>query len=483
MSIKTSAFLICLLSPCGYHMRTSQIKPFVLSLSKHEWLDLTWIFNPSILRQAQDERIKNQWVGRCAHAVAPYGRGLGRATAAALCFIALLAPFAACAETALSGFVQQNTAFNTVASNPDGPHYKWLEERVQLKLDASEGAWRLLAKGDLALDHLGRRDESELREGYLDYSGGNWDLRIGRQVITWGLGDLVFVNDVFPKDYEALFAGRPLEYLKRGTDALKLGAYPDFASFELVAAPNFRPSRTPDPGRFRLYDPMPGVANRETDTPGGGEWGLRIYRDVAGWDAALYLYHGFQRTPSMRSDSMTMPTKITYFYPELSLYGASLSGRVGEGVLSLEAAYYDSRQDQTGADFTVPNSQTRLLAGYQIQPVEDLSLGLQYYAEHMHDYPAYRAALPAGFPVDDRLNHTVTLRVTQLLMHQTLRLSAYAAHNANTGDQFINPEARYSFTDRVWGAVGANLFSGKPWGQFGQLSNDDNVYLQMRYEF
>lgn len=30
---------------------------------------------------------------------------------------------------------------------------------------------------------------------------------------------------------------------------------------------------------------------------------------------------------------------------------------------------------------------------------------------------------------------------------------------------------------------GANLFGGKPWGQFGQLSRDDNVYLQIRYEF
>ena len=407
----------------------------------------------------------------------------GRGVVAAFCFIALLAPLAARAEVALSGFVQQNTAFNTVAANPDGRRYKWLEERAQLKLDATGGAWRLLAKGDLAYDHLGRKDESELREGYLDYAAGNWDLRLGRQVITWGLGDLVFVNDVFPKDHEALFAGRPLEYLKRGTDAVRLGAYPDFASFELVVAPDFRESRTPDPRRFGLYDPMPAVTSRETVKPGQGDVGLRIYRDVAGWDAALYLYSGFQRTPSMRPDSMTAPTKITYFYPKLSVYGASASGRVGEGVLSLEAAYYDSRQDRPGNDFAVPNSQTRLLAGYQIQPVEDLSLGLQYYAEHMHDYAAYSAALPAGFPVEKQTNHTVTLRVTQLLKHQTLRLSVYAAYNASNGDHFINPEVRYSFTDQIWGAVGANLFGGKPWGQFGQLSRDDNVYLQMRYEF
>ena len=74
-------------------------------------------------------------------------------------------------------------------------------------------------------------------------------------------------------------------------------------------------------------------------------------------------------------------------------------------------------------------------------------------------------------------------RLTQFFRHQTLRLSAYASYNAGTGDHFMNPELRYSFTDKIWGAIGANVFGGKPWGQFGQLSRDDNVYLQIRYNF
>ena len=317
----------------------------------------------------------------------------------------------------------------------------------------------------------------------MDYSGGAFDVRAGRQVITWGLGDLVFVNDVFPKDHEALFAGRPLEYLKRGVDAVKLGAYPEFATFELVLAPDFRESRVPDARRFWLFDPMPAVTNRETVKPGRGDAGLRIYRDIAGYDAALYLYRGFQRTPSMRPDSIAAPTKITFFHPELSVYGASLSGRAGAGVLSLEAAYYDSRQDRAGRNFTVPNSQTRLLAGYQLQPWEDFSLNLQYYAERMHDYAAYQAALPGGFPAEKRWNSTVTARATQFFLHQTLRFSVYASYTASNGDYYLNPELRYSFTDRVWGALGANAFGGKPSGQFGQFSRNDNVYLQVRYEF
>jgi len=401
---------------------------------------------------------------------------------AVFCCLLVALPTAAMADVTFSGFVQQNTAFNTTEANPDGRHYKWLEERVRLQLDATQGNWRLLLKGDAAYDHLGRGDQSELREGYVDYSAGNWDLRAGRQVITWGLGDLIFVNDVFPKDHEALFSGRPLEYLKRGVDAVKFGAYPEFASFELVVAPEFRESRIPDARRFHLFDPMPALTNRVTEKPAHGDVGLRIYRDIAGWDAAMYLYRGYQRTPSMRPDSMTAPTRITFFYPELSTYGASLSGRIGEGVASLEAAYYDSRQDRAGTDFTVPNSQTRLLAAYQLQPWEDFSLNIQYYAERMQDYDAYRDVLPAGFPVEKRTNHTLGFRATQFFLHQTLRLSVYASR-ANNGDYFVNPELRYSFTDRIWGALGANVFGGQPWGQFGQLARDDNLYLQLRYEF
>lgn len=405
-----------------------------------------------------------------------------RAWTALCCLLAVLAAPAR-AEVSFSGFVQQNTAFNTAGANPDGRHTKWLEERARLQLDASKGDWRLLLKGDAAYDHQGRGDQSELREGYASYAAGDWDLRVGRQVITWGLGDLVFVNDVFPKDHEALFAGRPLEYLKLGVDAVKLGVYPGFASFELVVAPEFRPSRIPDAARFHLYDPMPALTDRATEEPAHGDIGLRIYRDVGGWDAAVYLYRGYQRTPSMRPDSMTAPTRITFFYPELSTYGASLSGRVGEGVVSLEAAYYDSRQDRAGTDFTVPNSQTRLLLAYQWQPWEDFALNLQYYAERMSDHDAYHASLPPGFPIDKRWSHTVGLRATQFFLHQTLRLSVYASRNASNDDYFFNPELRYSFTDRVWGAIGANVFGGEPWGPFGQLARDDNVYLQLRYEF
>src|SRR4030067_939680 len=111
-----------------------------------------------------------------------------------------------------------------------------------------------------------------------------------------------------------------------------------------------------------IFDPMPSVTNRKEKEPStkidNTEIALRIYRDVAGFDGSIYFYRGFFRQPSMLPDSMTAPTKITLFYPELSVYVASLQGRMFDGVISLETGFYDSRQDRDGTDPMTPNSQT-----------------------------------------------------------------------------------------------------------------------------
>jgi len=408
------------------------------------------------------------------------------------CLSILLSVFfsltAEAADVSLHGFVQGNYSVNTDTSNPDSGDFKWGEERFQIKLEASKGSARLFLKTNIFYDHINELDGVELKEGFVDFAAEKWDARIGRQIITWGLGDLIFINDIYPKDYEAFFSGRPLEYLKKGVDALKIGLYPAFASLELIVIPIFEPNNFPDPKRFHMFDPMPTVINRREVEPSvkidNTEIALRAYRDVAGFDGSIYFYRGFHRQPSMLPDSMTMPVKITLFYPDLSVYGASLQGRALDGVLSLEAGYYDSRQDRDGKDPMIPNSQTKYLIGYQRQLWEDFTIGFQYFGEYMHDYSEYRKNLPSGFPGEKRLHDLIALRLTQFLKHQTLRLSFFSFYSPTEDDYLLNPEIKYNFSDYLWAAAGANIFGGgEEWNQFGQMDKNDNIYTQIRYEF
>jgi hypothetical protein len=391
-------------------------------------------------------------------------------------------------DYSLHGYVQGNYSLNTAGDNPDGKDFKWAEERAQVKFEATADPFHLFIKGDAFHDDAVGHTGLELREGYADYTAKAWDARVGRQVVTWGVGDLLFINDVFPKDYEAFFSGRPMEYLKMGVDSAKVGLYPGFVSVELIAIPSFEPNNYPDPNRFWLYDPMPGITNRGVQDPyenwGYAEIALRIYRDVAGFDTSLYFYRGYSRQPAMMLNDSMAPTRISLVYPELSVYGASLQGRALDGVLSLETGYYDSRQDRTGTDPMIPNSQIRFLLGYQRQLWEDCTVGVQYYGEYMEDHAAYAQNLPAGFPNDKRFHQLSTVRLMQFLMHQTLRLSLFAFYGLSDGDYLVNPEVKYSITDSVWIALGATVFGGgRHWSQFGQFAEDDNVYVQLRYEY
>jgi len=391
-------------------------------------------------------------------------------------------------EVSLHGFVQGNYAARITGQELPGPEGGDMflgEERLQIKLATSSQGSAFFLKTDVFRDAVARVSDLDVREAYIDSSSGAVDLRLGRQIITWGVGDLLFLNDVFPKDYEAFFSGRPLEYLKIGSDAAKVDVFTDVVSVELVVVPFFQSDQLPSSRRFFVFDPFPGVSSRVTEERraelGNTEMALRLSRNFVGFDTAVYASRGFFTTPGMRPDS---PTQVTLFFPRLATYGASGQGNALGGVMALEAAYYDSMDDRPGRDPAIPNSTARYLVGYQRQPWSDLTAGIQYYGEYVFDYGPYRDTLPPGFPAQDRLRQLLTVRLTQFLRYQTLRLSFFAFYSPTDEDYDLIPEVRYSVTDALWGAIGANLFGGKTeTTAFGQLNRNDNVYVVARYEF
>jgi hypothetical protein len=343
-------------------------------------------------------------------------------------------------------------------------------------------------KGDFVFDNVTEEFDQDLREAYLDYTKGNFDFRLGRQIITWGVGDLLFINDVFPKDWVSFFSGRPLEYLKIGVDGSRSRYSSEIMNAEMIVIPFFEPDNLPSSNRFFLFDPFSAVPTRDEEKPDttleNTELALRLYRRLGDFDVSAYMYKGFWRTPGMRLDNPALPAMLTIFYPPLSVYGLSAQKSALDGVVSFETGYYHSRDDEDGDDPMIPNSQIRFLFGYQRQIWEDFTAGVQYYGEIMEDHRAYENALPAGFPVQKEYRDTVTLRLEQLLKHQTLRLSLFTFYSPADNDYLIQPNVSYKFTDNLSTTLGANIFGGEKETTFlGQFDKDDNIYLTVRYDF
>ena len=375
------------------------------------------------------------------------------------------------------------------------------ETRLQLETEAWSEQITLKLTTDLlydpVLDHHSvnlERGEGcfDLREAWVRLSPVSFmDLKVGRQILTWGTGDLLFLNDLFPKAWQSFFIGRDEEYLKAPSDAIKLSLFGDLANLDVVLTPRFDVDRFIQGRRLSYYNQMlRGRAGRDAVVDASipnewfrdHEWAARLSKTIDGYELAAYGYWGYWKSPGGMD---LLSQKATF--PRLSVYGASARGQIAGGIGNVEAAYYDSREDRDGNEPFTNNGQFRFLAGYERELPEitsDLTLGLQYYLEWMTDYGAYRRSLWPIVPAADERRHVVTFRVTRLLLNQNLRLSLFTYYSPSDSDAYMRPNISYKIDDHWTVEFGGNVFLGNDDHTFfNQFARNTNVYAAMRYGF
>ncbi len=372
------------------------------------------------------------------------------------------------------------------------------ETRLHLEAEHHLPGLSLGVAADFLYDALADRQAIDLESGhgFVDLREANavfsptdfTDAKVGRQVVTWGTGDLIFINDLFPKDWRAFFLGRDEDYLKAPSDALKLSAFTDWANLDVVYTPAFDADRFIDGRRISFFRPALGrVAGRDAmvrvERPAtwfrDDEWALRLYRGFGAYEGALYGYHGFWKSPAGADPASGRAT-----FPPLSVLGASLRGPLARGIANIEFGYYDSRRDRAGDNPNLRNGELRLVLGYEQEIARDLTLGLQYYVERMLDHDAYFRTLPRGVPARDEIRHVLTQRLTWLTMNQDLEWSLFVFVSPSDADAYLRPRVKYKASDNLSVEAGGNLFVGRDTHTFfGQFENNSNLYIGLRYGF
>ena len=399
----------------------------------------------------------------------------------------------------LSGFIEARYGVRTQEDDHQDENAIMEEARLQLGIEKYWGSTRGELTVDFIADEAGHNTfDADLEEGsgWIDLREANvtfsptefMDVRAGRQILTWGTGDFVFLNDLFPKDYESFFIGRDEEYLKAPSDAVKASFYSAPANLDLVYTPRFDSDRFVTGERLSFWNPALGRRSGddaviEADRPDSWfqdeEWAGRLYRNVSGYELAAYAYRGFWKSPAGTDAGSGLAT-----FPELNVYGASVRGTVGGGVGNVEFAYYDSRDDSGGDDPLVRNSELRFLVGYEREAAKNLTVGVQYYLVHMLQYGEYSRTLPPGMRRRDEDRQVLTLRLTQLLMNQNLELSLFTFYSPTAQEAYFRPSAHYDVTDRWSVEVGGNVFTGEEaFTRFNQFEDNSNVYAGVRYSF
>ncbi len=387
-----------------------------------------------------------------------------------------------------SGFVEAGIGAR-FESDPFVDHRGTLEElRWRVETSQETDAYTLDLKADVGFDGIEDDGILDLRNLTIAFAvGDSTDVRVGRQVQTWGTGDLVFLNDLFPKDFVSFFSGRDDEYLKAPGNAVRITHYSSLFNVDFVWTPEFEPDVYLDGERFSFFSPLAGsnVAPRpplSAIEPGrsfdNGEFALRLFRTVESTEFALYAYRGFFKQPNALTASL-QPT-----FAPLTAYGASIRRPAGKGLFNAEVSWYLSQDDRSGTNPLIPNDQLRLLAGYEWEARPNFTVGLQYYVEWTLDHDELLANSPNPALEPDERRHLLTNRLTWRTDRDRHTWSLFTFYSPTDDDIHLRPSYTYRHSD-TWSIVaGANIFAGDdPQTFFSQLEDASNAWLRVRFSY
>ncbi len=398
----------------------------------------------------------------------------------------------------IGGFVEGLVAPRVVRSSASANEFAAAEARFRLNLDATHEIASARFRGDVYADGADSRVWFDIRDASIFVRGGTWfSMRFGRQVLTWGTGDFLFLNDLFPKDFNSFFIGRADEYLKAPSNSVQTTFMMKKVGLDLIWTPIFEPDRFINGERLSFFNPLLGEiqGDRSPFSPieplfpdkrlRNGSIHGRLYGSAGPVELAAYGYAGFWPQPIALTgvpDPANPPPQLTY--ARLAVYGASVRAPLGGGLINVEGAFYDSFDDRAGSDPTTPNSQFRGLVGYERELFPKFQMGLQYYLEYTLKYDELIASSFWDQYEQHEFRHLITLRLNQLLVMDKLELSLFVFFSPDELDTYIRPRITYKIVEPLAIVVGANLMFGRhDYTFFGQLQENTNVYARLRYSF
>lgn len=384
----------------------------------------------------------------------------------------------------ITGFAELAAGMRADSDGPVGRRMTLGDARLRGEAEWIGDALEANAVGDVWYDAVTSDFEVDVRDLTVAFSPTeDVDVTAGRQVLTWGTGDLLFLNDLFPKDFVSFFAGRDDEYLKAPSDTVRVGFYNDLANVDVAWTPRYQPDEYLTGRRFSFFSPRAGQVVAP-DPPVGAvepsryELALRLYKTVRGVEYAAYGYHGYFKQPT----AVDADGQLTF--APLTSVGASVRLPLWSGLVNAEFAWYESTDDANGDDPAIPNSQVRFLAGFERELVANFTAGFQYYVEYTRDHDALIANSPAPQFEPEEYRQVLTNRLTYRIDQDRWTLSLFTFLSPSDEDFYVRPSVTFRQSDEWQFTAGGNGFGGRDDHTFfGQLEDNSNLYVRIRYNY
>jgi len=354
----------------------------------------------------------------------------------------------------VKGFVDTYHAVRTEAPND------WMSShsRVRGEVTLEKGNAGAFISANLVHDAILKEHSGfQLREVYAYYSDNHWDVRAGRQIITWGVADALRLTDIIsPMDYTE-FLAEDYDDIRIPVGGLRLRYSREKWNAEVVAVPvsSFFDLPTDAVNPWSI-GPVP-IGNEPARKACNMEYGGRLSFFLSGIDFSFSALHTWNKQPVLCNGVGE--------YRRMTMVGADVSVPVGKFVVRGEVAEYLDELQSGGARAASTNA----LVGLDWYAGNDWTLSAQY----SHKNVAWGEHRDTGLS---------TLRLSKDLLHNTLSLQTFAYIDVTNGGVFNRLSADYALNDQLHAILGYDLFHADS-GMFSVYKKNSELFVKLKYNF
>lgn len=380
----------------------------------------------------------------------------------------------------VKGFVD---TYHALRSESD---YDWMSSRSRVRGEValSKGGAGAFVSANLVYNSiLKERSGLQIREAYTWWGNEHWDIRAGRQIITWGVADGLRVTDIIsPMDYTEFLAqdyddiripvgGLRLRYMRDRWN-IEAVAVPVASFFELPIEPDNPWSVVPTGLQLPVQASMGTTPAAKFENM---EYGARLSMFLSGVDFSLCALRTWNKMPIFTSEVQAGTILMTGHYRRMTMVGADVSLPVGQFVLRGEGAqYFDEAQSPaTGTDIPCSGSANALL-GIDWYAGNDWNLSAQYCYKYIEDYDATMSG--------NQHTHMGTFLISKSLLNNTLSLQSFAYVDLTDGGIYNRLSADYALNDQMHMMIGYDLFHADK-GMFQTYAHNSEYWLKLKYNF
>lgn len=381
----------------------------------------------------------------------------------------------------VKGFIDTYHALRTESSND------WMSSRSRIRgeltLEKSD-AGLFVSANAVYNSLLEKQSGFFLREAYLYYDKSGWDIRAGRQIVTWGVADAVRITDIIsPMDFTE-FLAQDYDDIRIPVNALRLRYTCPQWSAEAIVIPVSSFYELSTDSRNPWVVNLPGVDTPYTIDMGktpkkqikNMEYGGRIGAYFCGVDFSVSALRTWNKMPVFRKNVGADGSLLCEGeYRRMTMLGADLSVPTGKFVIRAEAAEYfgEAQEPVVGKEAGTRNS-TNALVGVDWYAGNDWQLGVQY----SHKYISGNLSDISSC----RNSGMATVRISKDLLRNTLNFATFAYIDVTNGGIYNRLSADYALTDQIHTVLGYDFLHADN-GQFAMYDRNSEVWLKLKYSF